>query len=254
MRRSPARGFSLLEMAMALSIIAVLVVAASAALRPSADRASAAAARQFQDRVRQALVNFAETHHRLPCPDADADGSEDCDGTGLRTGGVPYYTLDMVIGTDMSGTRNGVENLLYGVHRRQDGQLDADLARRRDRNGDNAEDIDDLRQALRNAAQYYAGEDTDTDEIHVTGDGRDAGPDDCAANAVANMAFVLISPGSRDSDGQGGPHDGSNDTWRRDGSGALCAASPQRPADRDYDDRVLAYSFSDLLGVLERAR
>lgn len=254
MRGRPASGFSLLEMAMTLSIVAVLVVAASAALRPSADRANAAAARQFQDRVRQALVNFAETHHRLPCPDRDADGREDCSVTGLRTGGVPYYTLDMVIGTDMGGTQSGVENLLYGVHRRQDGQLDADLTRRRDRNGDNAEDIDDLRQALRNAAQHYAGQATDTGEIHVTGDGHGAGPADCTANAVANMAFVLVSPGSRDSDGQSGPYDGSNDAWRRDGSGSLCAASPQRPADRNYDDRVLAFSFSELLGVLEQAR
>ena len=241
-------------MAIALSVIAVIVVAASGALTPSADRASAAAAQRFQNQVRQALVNFAETSHRLPCPDNDADGNEDCDVTGLRTGGVPFYSLGMVIGTDLSGTGTGVENLRYGVYRRSDATVEADLAVRTDRDGNGEEDIDDLRQALRNAARHYSGAAVDTDEVHVTGDGHGAGVADCDTNAVANMAFVLISPGSRNSDGQGSDYDGVNAAWRRDGSGAVCATSPQRPADRNYDDRVVAFSFSDLLGALELAR
>lgn len=248
-------GFSLLELSIALIIIAVMVSASVAALRPAAERADALAAERFQEIVRQSLVNFARTHHRLPCPDVSGDGYEDdCPTSGIRNGAVPFYSLEMTIATSIENSRSGAENLLYGVYRND--AIDADLTVLEERTGDQPGDADyrtrdDFRQALINAAQYHADNGVGAEEIHVTGDGVTSGPEDCADNRVVNMAFVLISAGARDMNEDGNAFDGVNGNWQHEGNAVYCAGSPSRSRDNVYDDTVVAINFYALLGLMD---
>lgn len=249
-----ANGFTLVEMAITLIVVAILVAASLSALRPAAARVDAMKAERFQQLVRQALLNFAETYHRLPCPDVSGDGYEDdCEtNQNLRTGRVPYHSIDVELSTSIGNMQSGVENIWYGVYRRSDANVedDSDLARLKARSGISARE--DFRQALVNASLYHAANGVSENEIHVTGDRHTSGNEDCAQNRVVNVAFVLISA-VRDMDGSGTAFDGIHNAWNASG-GSLCAASPVRMRDATYDDRVIAYTFEALIGELDRAR
>lgn len=250
----PNEGFTLFELAITLIVVAILMAASLSALRPAAARVDAIKADRFQQLVRQALLNFAETYHRLPCPDVSGNGYEDdCEtSTGIRTGRVPYHSIDVELSTSIDNVQSGVENIWYGVYRRSDVNVadDSDLVRLKPRTGISSRE--DFRQALVNASVHHAGSGVSENEIHVTGDGHTSGAESCADNKVVNVAFILVSA-VRDLDGSGSAFDGIHNAWDTAGS-SLCAASPTRPRDATYDDRVLAYTFDAVIGELDRAR
>lgn len=133
------RGFTLAELAIALTILALLIAAFLIPLRSQSEQARIRDTDQTLERIRDALIGFALAHGRLPCP-ADplqAQGStvvtpygprhageemvvadsnatnvanKICDGTGLATspryasGVVPWVTLS-VPQTDAWGHR-----------------------------------------------------------------------------------------------------------------------------------------------------
>lgn len=92
--RPALRGFSLVELAIALVILALLSAGAIAALRVQMLRAQNAEVRaQLQD-AREALINYAAVLGSLPCPDTDGDGKVDtCVSSGVRRGRLPWNTL-----------------------------------------------------------------------------------------------------------------------------------------------------------------
>lgn len=106
---TPARGFTLIEMAIVLAIIATLSVAA---LAPFAVRQEARERRETADaldRALEALYGFALIHGRLPCPDdiANRDGREDRQDAHTCTnshGLLPHVDLG-VPGSDAWGGR-----------------------------------------------------------------------------------------------------------------------------------------------------
>ncbi len=68
--RSQARGFSLIELAIGLVIVATLLSALLVPLATQMDQQRAAESRRQLDTAREALMGFAASHGRLPCPAA----------------------------------------------------------------------------------------------------------------------------------------------------------------------------------------
>jgi len=69
---SRSKGFSLVELAVALAIIALLLAGALIPLSTQIDVRNGADTQRTMDSVRDALIGFAQANGRLPCP---ADGS-----------------------------------------------------------------------------------------------------------------------------------------------------------------------------------
>ena len=128
--RYRSRGFSLVEMSVALLALGLVLLAATAFWQQS-ERARASVVQQtVQTQARQALVGFLYAHHRLPCPAVDAAGTESCllPGGGLhKVGYVPWRTLGF--------PRPEAGQLRYGVYREASATaaVDRDLANATDR-------------------------------------------------------------------------------------------------------------------------
>jgi type II secretory pathway pseudopilin PulG len=104
-RYSQQNGFTLIEMAFLIVIIGVLTVAL---LRPLEAVMQKRIHDTTETTVKEAIiasVGFALLNKRLPCPDTDDDGIENCGGTGTITGTCPYVTLGIEC-------RDGWENVL----------------------------------------------------------------------------------------------------------------------------------------------
>jgi len=70
MKRS--KGFSLVELAVAVAIIALLLAGALIPLSTQIDVRNSADTQRGMESIRDAIVGFAQANGRLPCP---ADGS-----------------------------------------------------------------------------------------------------------------------------------------------------------------------------------
>ena len=114
---SKSKGFSLVELAVALAIIALLLAGALIPLSTQIEVRNAADTQRAMESIREAIVGFAQANGRLPCP---ADGSiaagaagagteqiglSSCFNVGVSTFGVvPWATLG-VPETDAWGRR-----------------------------------------------------------------------------------------------------------------------------------------------------
>jgi prepilin-type N-terminal cleavage/methylation domain-containing protein len=92
-RRHAKAGFTIIELLVVIAVVSLLLgtvvspLVAQIQFREMRDSVSAL------ERVRGALIGFAQVNGRLPCPDTSAppDGNEDC-GAGVR-GTLPWQTL-----------------------------------------------------------------------------------------------------------------------------------------------------------------
>ena len=104
------RGFTLIEIAVVLTIIALLSVGAIAALQLAMLRTRIAETHTALREAREAIVAFAVVNRSLPCPAASAtDGTEQSRISGNcadRRGLLPWQTLG-VRGVDGWGNRLG---------------------------------------------------------------------------------------------------------------------------------------------------
>lgn len=223
------RGITLVELALSLVILGLLGVLVAQVLGYSARQREALAERDLLARADDAVTGFVSARHRLPCPDLDGDGREDCMSPIAQVGHLAWRSIGL---PDARAAR-----LRYGVLRRPaaDGMLDADLAEARQRflpltttpemlraPGANALD-------LCQATRVAAGQAFDPAFLH-TGNG----------NEARHVAYALAAPGVLDANGDGNPFDGAQ---------ALVEARferPQRGSAPDYDDRVLAVGFDQL--------
>jgi prepilin-type N-terminal cleavage/methylation domain-containing protein len=127
--KSRMRGFTLVEISVALLALGVVLLGATVFWQQSASVRVAAVQQDAQDQARQSLVGFLYAHHRLPCPAADANGSESCASAGglRQVGYVPWQTLGL--------PRPEAGRLRYGVYREASAtaSTDRDLASARDR-------------------------------------------------------------------------------------------------------------------------
>jgi prepilin-type N-terminal cleavage/methylation domain-containing protein len=208
------RGFSLVEMAVVLAVTGILGLATwklMPSLRPVATRTDA---QTTLLEVQQALDGFIVQSFRLPCPDTDDDGKENCAITS-KVGKLPWRTLKLSVG----------QGLRYGVYRNANDMAnqDADLALFKDRyiptlptgNSSIQHNGLDFCWALRMAA---------------------AAPADLTAGGVP-VAYALAHPG------QNTHFDGDHTTP----SGFELMA---KPATATYDDKVLAVGLTELSGRL----
>ena len=240
-------GFTVLELAITLSVVGVIVMAAAAVYRPAIGAAQAQRHERLLEGIRSALITFAMTHHRLPCADVNGNGYEGssgrCGTKGFEVGKVPYLTLGIAL-PGKPGTDAALANVIYGVYRNP---AVADLAKSTERTGNfpmetvGFANMNDFLQGLAKAsAAPFAG-------AFVYVGGLDASGKTTCANGE-NVAFVLASAGRSDADGDGSMFDGVNKTLAV--MGGRCFSSPDQRTEAGYDDVAIAVGFNELAGAL----
>lgn len=89
----PSRGFSLLEMAMVMVVLSMSIMGVILPLSVQYENAALKSTKNAQDEAQEALLGYAVSQGRLPCPDTTGDGQEDCPGAAVQIGLCPYATL-----------------------------------------------------------------------------------------------------------------------------------------------------------------
>lgn len=224
MNRSQQSGFSLLEMALSLAVLGFLfamvpmtlsVLGSSQSASPSLDRKKLAV---------NSAVGFIVQHDRLPCPDANGDGNEDCNGA--RSGRFPWRTA----GLGQPLVNGSGFPLQYAVYQHANANLVALQSSYRPSLLSGGLSLQtnalDFCQGLRLGVSGGLQPDEASVQAH-TGD------------AGVNPAFLFADPGPLDADRDGRPFDGIN-------AKGLVFESGGRGQSDDYDDQVTAMSFAEL--------
>lgn len=100
--RHPAQaGFSLVEMAIVLAIVALLLGGLLPAISSQIEQQRRNETRKYMDEVRDALLGYAIANKHLPCPDTDGDGLANTPCAAVGT--LPYKDLS-VTNKDASGS------------------------------------------------------------------------------------------------------------------------------------------------------
>ena len=236
------RGFSLVELSIALLVMGLLAWAVSGAYDNSSALRDRDRAIQSAESLREALRAFALRNGRLPCPDSSGTGWEgDATGTCAATteaGWLPYRSLGLDLPPDAL-------HAAYGVYRNQAAiGGDADLAVATERTGD-VPGVPDYRNARDlMAGLAIAGNQTVTAaHTRLTGDDGTNGLVDCTANLRSHPAFFIVVP----------LEDRNNDGNRFDvphAVGTACAYAPGAAMTDVRDDVVAAESLAALTGWL----
>jgi prepilin-type N-terminal cleavage/methylation domain-containing protein len=99
--RRAQRGFSLIELAVAVLVIALLLGSILVPLGTQVEQRRISDSRRALEEIREALIGFAIINGRLPCPDTDSDpsaagyGLEEaaCSADPVTEGYLPWKTL-----------------------------------------------------------------------------------------------------------------------------------------------------------------
>ncbi|MFN4120359.1 hypothetical protein [Acidovorax sp.] len=227
-----------------LLLIAVVAGLAAMGYMQWRERSAINSARQERQALTQAdraIITYASVAARLPCPDVDRDGLEDC-GVGDQKGWLPSVTLSLA-GADPGV---GVGQLRYLVQR---GGGENDLTLLTD--SWRPLEYDDTGRtfaAMRDtppAGTYQAGITTLADLCQRIDTGRSTahapGMAEVRAATVRTVAYALVHPGNDDADGNNSPFDGVN------ASADPAVEDPaRRPLLSAYNDIVLEKSYLSL--------
>lgn len=232
-RPSAARtGFSLLEVVIALAVLAVMATALAIPLGAQLQLARFHEARRQLDDARDALLGFATAHGRLPCPATQASRGEEAFAPGgdagngrcadFHSGFLPGAALGLAPLDDAGFVRDPwqtpANRVRYAVSASAVNGIEQPLTRA---NGMQAATL----AGLGNAAQYLY--------VCATGDGTGPGGCGAAANQLTRRAaFVLVAPGAN---AAAAPVPGSDDALNLDGDASFVA---REPSAQGFDDVV----------------
>lgn len=242
-----AAGFSLVETAIALLILGLLALAITAYWQSATQAKVKVAERDLLTRAQGAVVGFAFTKGRLPCPAAvGGTGLESC--TLGQVGELPWATLGLADA--------GAKQMKYGAYKKANAtaSLDNDLTAAKDRfrhllpvgsppiavpsliGNNNGYDFCSALSVLGRAETQPAG-----DATYLS----TASPD--GTTNVRNIAFALAMPGLLDADGDGNRFDGLQASQT---AASPVFDGPTRIQTSVYDDKVVAVSATALFANL----
>ena len=89
------RGFSLVEMAIVLAILALLLGGLLPTISSQVEQARRNETLKYMNEVRDALLGYALANKHLPCPDSNGDGAAEatCTTAASEVGTLPYKDL-----------------------------------------------------------------------------------------------------------------------------------------------------------------
>ncbi len=235
-----ARGFGLLQVLLLISVMAGLATTGYLQWRARALVDASRQERQILAQADQAILGFATVARRLPCPDTNRDGEEDCGATDQK-GWLPSVTLRLA-GADPGV---GVGQLRYLVQRGAGANNLTVLSDTwRPLEYDETDKFTHMR------ASSYAGAEiqtlTDFCQRLETARNTSINPGLARVNSTVarSVAYALAHPGNDDADGDGDLFDGAN---TQTGINVDLMEDPiRRPVLALYNDIVLERSFSSL--------
>jgi type II secretory pathway pseudopilin PulG len=245
--RSRARsgGFGLLQVLLLISVMAGLAAITYLQWRERSAMESSKQERQALASADRALEAFVTVMNRLPCPDSNRDGIEDC-GTGEQKGWLPTVTLSLA-GADAGVS---VGQLQYLVQRGA-GANDLTLLTDSWRPlafGEDKPTFTSMRETAP-SGDYSANVLTLTDFCQRLEVGRTTtyvtGMAGVNTSPVRSTAYALVHPGLGDASGNASLFDGANSP-----ADSLVEDPLRRPLLAQYDDVVLERSHASLLASL----
>ncbi len=224
-------GFSLWELSLVMLIIVGLFVALITVMPYLVQHKEIKTNTKSLFTVDEHLLGFIATHARMPCPDTNNDGLENCTAS---QGSLPYRTLGL--NKDYVSTGNVV--MKYAVYR--NALNDADLTvlanhfNPTDSHGlvaatNNLNGLD-FCQSLINAQNSTFSE----NYAHIVLEDGTFHP----------VPYVIVTAGLTDSDGTSGVFDGRNATTKMD------FEAPSKAHNYQYDDSVKTRNFTELAQTL----
>lgn len=244
--RSAQHGFGLLQVLLLIAVMAGLASIGYLQWRERALVESSRQERQALSQADQALIAYATANNRLPCPDVNRDGLEDCGSLTDQKGWLPSVTLRI------AGADPGVDvgQLRYMVQR---GAGDNNITTLTDSWRPLV--YDDTNKTFFNmrGSPYPGDIMTLTDLCQRIDTARTATMSASLARVNASplrsVAYALAHPGSNDADGDGDLFDGANSFAA--GNSNLMEDPARRPLLASYNDIVLERSFASLLSAFQ---
>ena len=244
--RSRNRGFTFIEMSLTLFSVGFLLSAVPALLSKGAEVMASSPAATPAEAAELALTGFIFIHSRLPCPSATPfTGTEDCSRT---KGFVPYRTLRLSApvtnsdghpfaygilgGNNYLGTASPKYTPQYLMSTTEYWKATSTLS-------SNLINGLDFCAKLRSQSALTV----DSALLNIR-HWRDP-----ASGPRTNVAWTLVDPGSRNTDGATGSYplfNGSNDP----SSAGMSFESPKRAQSETYDDKVRVGTLNQLFGEL----
>ncbi|MDP4077919.1 hypothetical protein [Acidovorax sp. A1169] len=238
-----SRGFGLLQVLLMISVVAGLAAIGYLQWRERSAVDSSRQERQALAQADQAIIAFATVERRLPCPDVNRDGEEDCGAPADQKGWLPSVTLRL------AGADPGVDvgQLRYLVQR-QGGTNDLSLltdAWRPLEYGGTPANFSQMRTYSQPALFTL----TDLCQRIETARGTPMAATLASVNSAPARAtaYALAHPGINDADGNGDVFDGANDNRAANANWLEDPARRPGLGPNSYNDLVLERSFASLL-------
>jgi hypothetical protein len=218
-------GLSLFQLLLLMLVLSSTIVMAMSYIQTQYQQRASETDAEILKRANQILENFSAFNARMPCPDINQDGIEDC--TGMEQAGyLPFKTL----GLQQASPK--LRELKYLVYR----SMNYDLVKAT--NSFEPKKLDGTSYAFNQIGGSDFCYSAMMAKAEVNTNATMAG----SGVQQRRIAYAIISPGVKDADGDGQHFDGLHRT-------VLNAVElPERAHDRfSYDDVVLTRSFDELL-------